>query len=144
VGNYVDANNFSDPIRHHIRPQVWRWNISKRFPSGVQRPRAAGLFAGGALRNIPQQQIYFYGSNYPFDTPTSTGRFPLQCMFAGPLQYSGTMSCQVQKSSNTSFGYLSTFKVNGAGYVQITSNAAGGSVGRAISHSVTLTAIPLY
>jgi hypothetical protein len=73
-----------------------RWNISNRFSSGVQRPKICGP-AGGGNVNLATEQIYFYGppNGYVFGSPASYGRFPLQCTFAGPLQYFGAMSCQI-------------------------------------------------
>jgi hypothetical protein len=103
-------------------------------------PRFAGFSAGGASVNVPTQQICYYEppNGYVFGQPGSSGRFPLQCTFAGPLQYFGTMSCQMQRSYSTAAWYLSTFEISSTGFMLIVSNAGDPY------YLVTLTGIHLY
>jgi hypothetical protein len=104
--------------------------------------RFAGLSAGSVNYNTAIQQIFFYGppNGYVFSYPGNSGRFPLQCTFARPLQYSRTMSCQMQRSYLLAAGYLSTFEISSTGFMLIVAPGYAGDP----YYPATLTAIPLY
>jgi hypothetical protein len=115
------------------------------FPNVFQVASSVPRFAGPLSRRRERQSrirtdlLLWTPSGYVFGSAASYGRFPLQCTFAGPLQYSGTMSCQMHRSYSTAAGYLSMFEVSSTGFMLITLNAAGDPY-----YPVTLTAISLY